>query len=242
MRCENVLGGFIFTALIFATLLACNSDPIASNEVARCTKVYIRVDKAMKREYQRYVPVAQDWAYFASEYGFQDGNTEHVYRYNHNIFINRKKTDVEHKIVTEANYIESCSKNRLRGDTIYLMVDNGDTYSEFLVKEQYDLVTEGESVVNHDFFGESELLVDYSMEQGQWTALDSTMRRIAVKKVSELDCHLIHQVTRYHRLDSINELFIKGIGSMHRRNTELDIRLYLINDMTISVYLDEACK
>jgi len=196
----------------------------------------------MKREYQRFVPAGQDWAYYVTEYGFQDGNTEHVFRYDHNIFINRKKTDVEHKIVTEESYIASCGETRSRADTIYLMVDNGDKYSEFLVKERYDLVSEGEAIVIHNIFGDSELLVDYSMEQGQWTPLDETMKRIAVKKVTEFDCHVIHQVTRFNGLDSINESFIKGIGSMHRRTPKLDLRLNLINDMTIPAYLDEACK
>ncbi len=242
MRSEIVLSGYMAAALICATLFSCNTDRIQSNEVARCTKVYILVEDAMKREYQRFVPAGQDWAYYVTEYGFKSGDTEHVYRYDHNIFLNRKKKDVEHKIVTEANYVAGCAKNRSRADTIYLMVDNGSTYSEFLVKERFDLVSKDEAVVIHNIFGDSELLVDYSLNQGQWTPLDSTMRRIAVKKVSEFDCHEIHQVTRFHRLDSINESFIKGIGSMHRRTPKLDIRLNLINDMTIPAYLDEACK
>jgi|GEM_PF-3571182 len=242
MRIEKVLNGFVIGAVICATLGACSTESIQSNDVARCSRVYILVDNAMKREYQRFVPAGQDWAYFVTEYGFQDGDTEHVYRYDHNIFLNRKKKDVAHKIVTEETYIASCGEDRFRIDTIYLMVDNGETYSEFLVKERYDLVTEGEAIVIHNIYGDAEMLVDYSMQEGQQTALDSKSQRIAVRKVSEFDCHLILQVTRFTGLDSINESFIRGIGSMHRRNAKLDLRLNLINDMTIPAYLEEACK
>ncbi len=227
---------------ICATVVSCSIDPIPSNEVARCNRVYILVDNAMKREYQRYVPRAQGWAYYVTEYGFKSGNTEHVYRYDHNIFLNRRKDEVKHKIVTEATYLASCEDRRGRADTIYLMVDIGEKYSEYLVKDRYDLVTEDEAIIIHSIFGDSELLVDFSMEQGQWTPLDSTMRRIATRKVSNVDCNLIHQVTRYHKLDSVNESFVKGVGSMHRRTPTLDIRLNLINDMTIAAYLDEACE
>ena len=85
MRSENVLGGMIFTALICATLVACNTNSKGSNDVKSCKKVYIHVDKAMKREYQRFVPAGQDWAYYVSEYGFQEGNTERVYRMSTNL-------------------------------------------------------------------------------------------------------------------------------------------------------------
>lgn len=227
---------------ICTAMLSCDADSIESNEVATCSRVYVLVEDAMKREYHRYVPVAQDWAYYASEYGFRDGDSEHVYSFNHNIFINRKKEDVQHKIVTQAEYIESCAASRGRQDTIYLMVDNGETYSEILVKERFDLVSEGESVALHSIFGDSELLVDFSMDEGQQTSMDTSVYRIALRKKSDFKCHLIHQVTRFHKQDSINELFIKGIGSMHRRTQELDIRLYLIDGMEIAEYLNKACE
>lgn len=242
MKSENMLSRFVIGALLGTTLMACNNGSIQTNDVDRCTKVYILVDDAMKREYQRFVPAAQDWAYLVTEYGFKDGSAEHVYRYDHNIFLNRKKKDVEHKIVTQTAYLESCGDDRSRNDTIYLMVDNGEKYSEFLVKERFDLETKDESVIIHNIYGDSELLVDFSMKQDQSTPLDSVMHRIAVRKVSEFDCHLIHQVTRFNGLDSINESFVRGVGSMHRRTPQYDIRLNLINDLTIPAYLDEACK
>jgi hypothetical protein len=242
MGSETVMGKFVLVICICAIVAACNVDPIPSNKVTRCNRVYILVDNAMKREYQRFVPRAQDWAYYVTEYGFKSGNTEHVYRYDHNIFINRRKDEVKNKIVTEATYFASCGEGRGRADTIFLMVDIGDKYSEYLVKERYDLIKDGESVVISNIFGDSELLVDFSMSQGQWSPLDSTMRRIVTRKVSNVDCNLIHQVTRFHKLDSVNESFVKGIGSMHRRTPNLDIRLKLINDMTIAAYLDEACE
>jgi hypothetical protein len=240
---RNILIGKMMAALfICMTMMSCNGDSIPSHEVKRCTRVYILADDGMKREYQRFVPQARDWAYFVTEYGFQDGSTEHVYRYDHNIFINRRKSDVDHKIVTQKKYIASCENSRGRADTIYLMFDNGDTYSEYLVKERYDLVTEADKITIHNIFGDSELLVDFSMSQGQWTALGDDMRRIAVRKVSTVNCNLIHQVTRFHKLDSINESFIRGIGSMHRRTPKLDIRLKLINDNTIPAFMDELCE
>lgn len=217
-------------------LAACQNSPEVN-----CSRAYIILDDDDAiREYEKYYPVAQGFGYYYSEAGMQQGDQEYIYQFDHNIFIYRSEEFAKERGVSFSEYLNQCAFEQEQPDTVFLLKFSDGKYTEYRTKARRMLRKEDSRIFLVDNDQET-LLVDFELEQGDQVVYDND-RRLEVRNVNEFECHEIFQATHFTGEDSVNLVFIEGVGMMQRRDTTVDFRLAKVNDLTIAQILTAACE
>jgi hypothetical protein len=226
------------SAVIVSGIWSCAEERVPD----RCSKVYVIVkgEDVEIREYQQYIPRAQDWAYYQTDILVKRGDEDVVYTVNKNIYMNRARNYVEIKgVVSHDSYLTHCADARSITDTVYLLIDEGkDVLTEYVVKDRSTIKGENGSRVRSWLDGRSNVMDAPALEQGTWTQVAD--KSILLEGVSKAACLDLRALQIASDGDTTSMSYIEGIGPvLYTKPSGREIRL---EPMSMAKLTAEACK
>ena len=211
-----------------------------------CTRVYINMDedRTILREYERLFPRQAEYGYYKSFYSFRTDSIEQVFEINKHNFMHRSPEFAKGRgMITISQYDRYCVDNRSETDTIFAMTKLEDgKFREFRVFERFDLIHTDESLVRRDLDGSRTNLMHYNSGVGEFTPLDANNSRIAMRRATDIYCEKMYEVTRWVRMDSISETYVKDFGRIFQDDGDVESRLATVNGEPYLSYLRDQCE
>ncbi len=228
----------ILSAVIISAILSCAEERVPE----RCSKVYVIVDSedVEIREYQQYIPRAQDWAYYQTDILVEQGDEHVVYTVNKNIYMNRARDYVDIKgVVSHGSYMTHCGDIRSITDTVYLLVDEGkDILTEYVVKDRSTIRSENGSRMRHWMDGRRNVVDAADLAQGSWTQVAD--KSVLLEGVSKAACLDLREMRIAFDGDTTSMRYMEGVGPvLYTKPSGREIRL---EPMAMAKLTAEACK